>query len=417
MNSRRPGAFYGWWNVAWAALLFGLCGLVYSQAYAVLLDPLSQATGLSSTEVSGAFLSGALLMSVTIPMFGRIVDVWGPRRVLIPAVACYAAALGLTAAAASVGPGAGWLALTGLIVSRVVAGGGIWVAASVLIAWWFSRRRGLALGLVAAFSAAGASFLPFLVGVSVGTFDLSTILLTSALVIAGLALPIAIWGVIDRPSDLGQIPDGVLGGEPAPPWGVRPRQAYATQFALILTGCSVTINIFGGGYVFHQVAIFTGQGLSATAAAVNFLPQALGSIAGFLATGVLADRYRMRWLVPASTVLFLATLGWGFSLGGPVSQFLFGLAFGVAQTAVFGFALTTFPRYFGLVHIGQIRGYFGTIALLSAALGAVLFSWVDSLTGSYTVMLLPAAIVSVLLFLWSLRVEWPRPTEGARIVV
>lgn len=413
MRSRRPGAFYGWWIIAWTSLLLAFAaGLGQTQAYSVLLGPLGTRTGLSPGEFAGIFLVGALLVSATIPIFGRMVDIWGPQRVLIPAVAGYAAAIALTAAASLIGPSIEWLTVASMLMTRVLAAGAIWVSASVLVAWWFRRRRGLALGLVAAFSAGGSAFIPFLIGLALIRSDVTVVLTVSAVLIAAIALPVAIWGLVDRPATIGQVPDGgtaTAATTPPPATGLRPRQAYATGFLLLLTACNLSFNVFGQGFVFHQVAVFADQGLSPAAAAFNFLPQAIGSMIGFLSMGILVDRFRLRWIVAATVGQFLLTLTWGFHLGGAVSQFLFGLCFGIATTGIFGFALAAFPKYFGLAHIGEIRGYFGTVAILSSALGAVIYTVIERVTGSFMAILIPAAVTGAALIIWSLRIRWPEP--------
>src|SRR5262245_14915403 len=82
--------FYGWWIV----LVSGI-GLSVHHApimgftSGVFLKPLSQEFSWSRTQISLAFTLGALGITLAAPFLGRLVDRFGARQVILPAVLAF----------------------------------------------------------------------------------------------------------------------------------------------------------------------------------------------------------------------------------------------------------------------------------------------------------------------------------------
>src|SRR5216684_6083971 len=78
---------YGWWVV----LAAGVCqamhyGPIIVPTFGVFLKPLSQEFGWSWAQISLAFSLSVLGVTLTVPFIGRLVDHFGARRVILPAV-------------------------------------------------------------------------------------------------------------------------------------------------------------------------------------------------------------------------------------------------------------------------------------------------------------------------------------------
>jgi len=241
---------------------------------------------------------------------------------------------------------------------------------------------------------------------------------TSFLVLAALAcvvlLPILIWGVVDHPGQIGQYPDGqVPDGEQEPHGpvqeelaGVTVREAYRTGFAWVITMGGGVIAMATTGYLFHEAIIFIEQGATAADATRSLLPQMIGYGVFTLIVSALVDRYRMRWIVPVAMVQLVFTIWWGFNLAAIDSLLLFGFSFGMATGVFFGYALAALPKYYGIKHVGQIRGTFGAITMATAAFGPIVFEVFQERSAFALIVITGIAAAGVALA--SLVIKWPK---------
>src|SRR4051812_32199884 len=87
------GLFYGWYIVGASVI-----GAALSQAPIVYLSlgvfmiPLKEAFGWDRGTVSLGLSVGALTLALSMPPVGRLIDKFGPRRVLLPSMAMFAVA-------------------------------------------------------------------------------------------------------------------------------------------------------------------------------------------------------------------------------------------------------------------------------------------------------------------------------------
>jgi MFS family permease len=88
--SQRPRVFYGWWVVATAGL--GLClgtAPIVVFSFGVFFKSLSQDFHASRAAISFAFTLHNLASAVCAPLFGRLIDGLGARRVILPGIVIF----------------------------------------------------------------------------------------------------------------------------------------------------------------------------------------------------------------------------------------------------------------------------------------------------------------------------------------
>jgi MFS family permease len=163
------------------------------------------------------------------------------------------------------------------------------------------------------------------------------------------------------------------------------------------------------GYLFHEATIFIEQGATAQDAARSLVPQMVGNAVGILVVSSLVDRRRMRGIVTISMVQLIFTLWWGFNLESFGPLWLFGLSFGLSTGLIFGYVLAALPRYFGTLHLGEIRGTFGAVTMMMASFGPLGFEMLQGVDTS--VFIWVAAVAAALISLASLIIPWPEPME------
>jgi len=84
MRKKRLRLFYGWWVVLVAALgLFLGPTPIVAFSFAVFLKPLIQEFHSSRGAVSLAFTLHATMVAVGLPFAGRLIDRFGPRKIIL----------------------------------------------------------------------------------------------------------------------------------------------------------------------------------------------------------------------------------------------------------------------------------------------------------------------------------------------
>lgn len=373
------------------------------------LDPMIAELGVSRSAVSGAYLVGTLAGAAALPWVGRALDRFGARRTTAVVGAVFGAVLlGLSAVSGLVGLTAGFVGI------RLAGQGALGLVATTVTALWFTRRRGTAVGIVAAVGSAGISLAPLGLERLIDLLGWRTAWAVEGLVVWAVVLPIAVLGLRDRPADLGQHPDGRPPGPGAEQHGggTSRRAAMRTPFFWTVLAAVATSGMLATAVAFHQIALLGERGLSPTEAAANFLPQTVAGLLATLGVGVLVDRVPARSLIAGSMILLAVALVWGTAVDPGLSAVGFGLAIGAAGGSIRSLEAAALPRYFGTAHLGSIRGVVTAVAVGSTAFGPLLFALVQERTGSFGPALLGGATLPVLVGLVALLVREPVGTTA-----
>ncbi|WP_123604076.1 MFS transporter [Micromonospora sp. Llam0] len=176
-------------------------------AVSAFIDPMIADLGMSRSAVSAAYLAGTLVGALALPTIGRIIDRHGVRRCMVAIGAVFGSVLvALSLASGIVGLTAGFVGI------RLAGQGALGLAATTVTAHWFYRRRGAAMAVVSASGAAGISLAPIALERLIAQSDWRIGWLVAGLVVWAVVVPIAVFGIRDRPADIGQHVDGDPGG-------------------------------------------------------------------------------------------------------------------------------------------------------------------------------------------------------------
>jgi MFS family permease len=388
--------YYGWRIVVLAAVCLGLTAPGQTAGVSVFIDPMMADLDLSRTAVSTAYLVGTLAGAVTMPWFGTFLDRRGVRFALTVVVLAFT---GMLAAMSAV---VGVVTLTlGFVGIRMFGQGALGLVSTTSVAYWFDRQRGTALGVTSAFGQAILSIAPLALGFAVTGLGWRTAWLVAGGVVGTVTLLIARTGMRDRPEDVGQRVDGISATADAVDverWGMTRDEAVRNLMFWAITGAVVTTGLIGTGLAFHQISILGEQGLTTIQAAANFVPQTVAGLIATLATGTLVDRIRPRTLLIVSMLLLTSAIvalpfvapGW--------SAALYGAAVGASGGSARALEAAAFPRFFGTVHLGSIRGIVMAASVAGTAFGPILLALGHAASGSYIPVLrlalvLPLAVV------------------------
>jgi MFS family permease len=412
-RARGPDGFYGWRIVAYSALALALTAPGQTAGVSVFIDPMIDGLGISRSELSAAYLLGTLAGALAMPFIGRALDRHGARRTMAAVGALFGAvllAMSLVGGLLTVGAG-----FAGI---RMLGQGALGLTATTVVALWFTRRRGVAIGLVSALGACGISLAPLALERLIASHGWRTAWAVEGLVVWAVVVPLALWGMHDRPGDLGQRPDGDrhVGGdaEMGPSWGLTRAEAMRSGFFWVVTAGVATSGMLTTAVAFHQISLLGERGLTATQAAQNFLPQTLAALVATLGTGILVDRLAPRWIVASSMTALAAGLLWGMRVEPGWSAVVFGALVGLAAGSIRALEAAAFPRYFGTAHLGSIRGAVTSISIGCTALGPLLFAVAHDLSGGYAAALAASAGAPAVLAVMGV---WVRPPRDAPTAV
>lgn len=350
----------------------------------MFVDPLITDLDLTRSQVSTAYLIGTLVAALGLPLVGQRIDRVGVRT----AMTWIAIAFGIALVGMSVVAGFITLAL-GFVMIRLFGQGSLTLVSTVSVALWFDKIRGTALGIYTTSLAILMSLVPVGLSFSIEWVGWRWTWIVAALVVVGIVVPIARFGMIDRPSAIGQFPDG--GAEPsqkdthaAAAKSATRAQAIRSLPFWILAGSTAAVGMLSTALNFHQISLLGDAGLTPTEAAVMFLPQVIGAATAGMLFGYLADRLTGRVLIPMAMGLLATSLLLASVLSPGVVIVIYAICLGAAGGAARSVGTTLLPRWFGIGHIGAIQGTATFIGVASTALGPLAFSVARDITGDFS---------------------------------
>jgi MFS family permease len=408
MNKR----FYGWWVAAASFITFGLSvGLPYYNLpffYNYYTKPIAQGGfGWSRSEAVLGFPLAALFTLWVGPI---LIHRFSPRKLILGGTAL--TCLAFTGFANMSGSLMIYYLLFFLYTIGYILSGPI--PHQVIVSQWFRKKRGSAMGIVYVGVGLFGSGGSYLVNYIANHYGFHAALQALGVCVL-LAWPIAIWVLKNKPSEVGQFPDGAAEAsadqkiEPKP-FGYLLRQS---SFWLLTIGSFCSIGSIGAINA-HMKFVLEDQGFTNmkqlndiwTTASVWIL---CSSIAGRLFVGWIADRFPKKIVMALTYFLVTVTIPILLLVTPAKTEFvyvfavLFGFGMGadymlIPLMAAEQFGVNSLARAMAIIlptdTIGQTWFPYG-IALLREFVGsyskALLVVFAVALIGAVAVSLLPRA--------------------------
>jgi MFS family permease len=299
----RRNIHYGWVVVA-VTFLTMLVTAGAMGAPGVLIVPLEREFGWDNTQISTALALRLLLFGLFGPFAAAFMNRFGLRRVMLCALTLIAAGLIASLAMTQV-----WqlVLLWGLVVG-VGSGLTAIVLAATVATRWFTQRRGLVVGLLAASSATGQLvFLPLIAELTERFGWRMALVFVCGLLAAAAVVALALMR--DRPSDLDLPPYGETAVIPPPAAGaglvsllLAPlevlREAARVPLFWVLFGTFFICGSSTNGLIqTHFITLCGDYGLTAVTAASVLAMMGVFDFIGTIGSGLLSDRFDNRWLL------------------------------------------------------------------------------------------------------------------------
>jgi len=406
--------YYGWWVTIAAFFIILVAASSPLYVFSALIDPLEEEFGWSRAAIGAGPSIAAVMVGLTTPVAGYLVDRVGASRLLAAGVLLVGG--GNLVISQIQGLWQFYVFVAVLAVGMGLAGLPV---CAVAVAHWFVKKRGRALGIMSA--GAGASGLM----VVLAAFLIAPLGWRTGILIVGISqlaicIPLALT-VRQRPEEIGLLPDGEAPASGEASASPRPeavegedghsgmgqeegltigqalhtRSFWLLALALILTWVgSLAVIIHLIPYL-DESGGFTEEGAALIAMGIPF-----GSLVGRLGFGWLADYLSKRWLLAVAWIL----QGLGILIFAAVQSPWQAVVFLVAFAPGFGGAITVMPallaEYFGLRALGGIQGLLMAAGMLGGFAGPILAGGVYDAMDSYRpafLVLTVAALTAVVL--------------------
>ncbi|MBI5550313.1 MAG: MFS transporter [Desulfobacterales bacterium] len=401
-RSSRPGIFYGWWIGLAGTLILAISSGLGFYGHGVFLDPLCHAHGWSKGSVSSAVTLYFFTSGISGMFIGRQIDRFGPRRLLVMGSLTVGLAFVLLSRITSL-----WQLYAVYLLMAVGWSGTSLIPVNALLVNWFILRRGKVMSLVMCGLSIGGIVLVPLATFLIARWGLQLALpCLGALFCIGI-VPAALFIIKQRPSDVGQFPDGRAPGHEAEGqvaaalrydhqmrhW-TRTQAMRTVAFWAIVSAFFLAM-ICQVAYLVHQISFLSkSMGLAGAASAVSLT--AAASIAGRLILGVFIDPLDKRHVTMGLLLLQgAAILGLAYSTHTVVlylGTFIFGLTMG---SIIMTQSLIT-AECFGMISFATVSGLVGMFVAVGSAIGPAIAGMIYDATQSYHVAFTFFAVVSVL---------------------
>ena len=397
---RRP--YYGWIIVGVSFLIGFTESGVFQNILSIFMKPMVDEFGWSRASITGAIAFGSLAGGLLSLAVGPILDRHGPRMIAFWGILLLSLGLGAMMFVNHL-----WQFYLFFGTGRMVAIGVLSLVTSVSIANWFVRLRGRAMGITKIGDRLGSALLPLMVQFMIVALGWRMAWGTLGAVVFLMSGIPALVFLRHRPEDMGLSPDGAsLASDKSPtqpagrsdtsPDDSEPvwtrAQAARTRAFWVLTTLNSLIPFAQAGINFHIYPFLTDHGFSATIAVWIITTVAVSGMAGSVAWGILAERFRIQNLLAANVIangMIFLLFYWAiqFKLDGALGTviiFLLAGLHGILHGGRNPMIPVIWANFFGRRSLGSIYSLGNPFYFTANAIGPVFAGLFFDLFGSYT---------------------------------
>ena len=413
---KSPDSFYGWVNLG-VMFLFNIALYPMMFTFVLCIPVWDVEFGWGRGDITLAQAISLILMGLTAPIVGIFIMKKGPRIAIVIGNLISAVALVLLSFQQQI-----WHLYIGygIVLGLGISIGGF-LAMFTVINNWFVMKRPMAMAVSMSSMGLGAVVLKPSLAHLINTIGWRDTYQLTAVVVVLLCVIIPALFLINKPEDLGQVPDGPStkksqkakeDGSPPPkvyktPVDFTAKEALRTPTMWLLVSFAVVQFAVMQVIITHNFAFLIDIGIPSVQAALA--AGILGPVmSGFqLIVGFLALKYKMHSLAMIS--ILLAIVGFTImiftqSLGVAIFyNIILGMGFGIQLIAMGNLI----PDYFGRTEFPKIMGF---TMPFSTIIGAFLFpvaGYIYEATGSYTLALQLSIAMLVLGFIFLILTRRP----------
>ena len=378
--------FYGW-IVLGAAALITCIGMGTLFSLGIFLKPIEASMGWSRTGISTIALLNWIFMGVGSFLWGTLSDRFGTRTVVLAG----GGLLGLGLVLSSQVQALWQLNVTfGVMVGLGV--GAFYAPLTATATKWFTANRGLAVAIVSAGIGLGVLLISPLARALTTAFDWRIAMLVLGDLAWLIVIPAALL-IREEPGDLGAVARGGLASRQR---DYTPAEVFRTPQFWVIAITHFACCAAHSGPIFHMVTNAIDQGVATMTAATVLSLSGLASVAGRLATGMIADRVGAKPTLVAGLGVQAAIVALYLFARDAASFYVLALVFGLAYGGVMPLYALVTREYFGEKVMGSAYGGVFLVSTLGMGLGSFAGGWIYDHLGSYAWLYLSSAVIGVM---------------------
>lgn len=375
--------FYGWWIVFACFLISLYVSSVIFYGFTAFFEPLVKDFGWSYTQISFAASLRGLEMGLLFPLIGFLVDRFGSRKLIFCGVVVVGFGLLVLSFTQSLAMFYGSFLLLGFGVGGVSS-----VVSMTVVANWFRKKLGIALGVMMSGFGASGLLVPVIVRL-IDVYNWRNTLIILGLGMWSLGIPLS-FVIRNRPEQYGYLPDGTSssaqGGDneiqdKAVEIGVKEALKDKSFWYLNI---AETIRFMAlAAVVTHVMPYLSSVGISRASAGLVAGAIPLFSIIGRFGLGWLGDILDKRYVMAMAFLsMSLGMLAFGY-VQVTWLLFLFLVLFSSGSGGSMVLRGAILREYFGRDSLGKILGITMGFASIGGIIGPTLAGWVFDTLGSY----------------------------------
>jgi len=337
----------------------------------------------------GAFTVYWLMMGATAPFIGRLVDRYGPMKLIAIGAFITGLGFGLLSFIHNL-----WHFYVGWIIIGVGMTGMGPIPSTAAVSNWFQKRRGTALGIMSTGIGAGGVIMAPLLGnyfIPDLGWRMSFLVIT---LIVWLLIPLVVFAIRMKPADIGvnsdgsQTPEAVVEAKASPlvPEGLTLKMALATS-AFWLINVSYLSNGFSQvGVVQNQVPYLGDIGFPVAIAAGALGGVSFGSLVSKLFFGWLCDRIQPKYAWCLALVFTFTSIVVFMNVrpASPLALiWLYAIFMGLASGGWLPTMSMVTSTTFGLAYYGTIFGMVNLAYYIGLAAGPLMAGYMYDIMGTY----------------------------------
>jgi len=391
LNTRAVSS-YGWIIVtACALMIFVTYGLFYS--YSIFFKPLTDHSHWDRATVSLIYSAAVIIRGAASIATGWLADRYGARKIMVFCGFMMGAGFLLSSRVTSL-----WQFFLTYAVIEAIGMSGIFGIGTALVSRWFTKNRGIALGIVASGSGLGTMLITPGIERLVNAVDWS-----QAFVICGVAAGVLMIAAalflrtpsVSSPPTEKDAEHSARTDSDSPP-GVSLGEALRDRRMLLIMASFLPF-FFGTQIVMvHLVNYATDTGIDPLVAATFVSVIGAVSIAGRLSIGVIAEKIGLYKSLILTCVFLVLSFVLLLFTRAPWSFYLFAVLFSIP----YGCEVTQIPlvigKYFGTRAMATLMGVTIFVIGLGGALGPWVAGKIFDITGSYDGAFIIGAVAAMI---------------------
>jgi MFS family permease len=374
--------FHGWRIVAVAFFVDFIAVGFFFYSYGVFFKSLAEDFGGARLGVSVGLTLVNMVGGLLAPFIGRALDRYPIKYVIL--VGTVSMGLGFVLLGLIAERWQFYLILSTMIAFGTNAMGGL--ATAKLVANWFDRRRGMALGVATMGISLSGVAMPM-----ISAWLIAEVGWRGGFIIYGaftllMVLPVVALFVVSSPEDMGLAPDGDRWGPDGPP-RERPQASSATLLKAwnfwMITFCVGLLFCNMGATLTHMVPRVTDMGYTLLQAAPVLSFGAAAGVLGKVVFGVLVDRFDPRVAILAAIATQFAGQVGMLSFDGYVAFALSATVFGFGMGGIVPLHGAVAGIAFGRENFGKVMGLMRPAMMPLQVAGLPFAGWVFDTYGDY----------------------------------